>query len=507
MKPVIGRQLFDVLTTGMYDDPLMVFREYVQNSVDSIDSALDTKGLGLEDAKISISLNGHDRSIVIEDNGAGINNIDAGNILINLGCSPKEGKEQRGFRGIGRLGGLAYCQELMFETRSKQDENVFVVTWDRNRFEKLCREVERVVTLEETIKAVADIKLNRPKDEDPPRFFRVTMKNVTRFHADTLMNFKSVYNYLAQVAPVPYDRSSFSFAEAIENHIMPVENYWCYKILLNDKQVFRPYRDDIYLSNGREDKIHKPELFSFFGENGDLIALGWYARTKFLAAVPEVSNVRGIRIRSGNIAIGDEQVLEDKYTERRFSSWQIGEIHVVRNKIKPNARRDNFEQSKNFEKFLEQTSLLCRHLSSVCRKSSSCRVLISKGERLISRVENTLDGKQVFIDQAHFRHSFNKSLKELAFLERDLRRANLSNGMLDRIQSIRGHVANNEFKPAFIADLFDKRSINQRESKIIADIAKCLLNEFSRCNSAEDAINSILRGYVKTRYKKNINIS
>lgn len=32
-QPIIGRQLFDMTTSGMYDNPLMIFREYVQNSV------------------------------------------------------------------------------------------------------------------------------------------------------------------------------------------------------------------------------------------------------------------------------------------------------------------------------------------------------------------------------------------------------------------------------------------------------------------------------------------
>ncbi|KKR33901.1 MAG: HSP90 family molecular chaperone-like protein [Candidatus Gottesmanbacteria bacterium GW2011_GWC2_39_8] len=507
MKPVIGRQLFDVLTSGMYDDPLMIFREYIQNSVDSIDLAVDAGQIALEDASISISLNGSERSIVIEDNGVGINNEDAGDILINLGCSPKEGKEQRGFRGIGRLGGLAYCDELIFETRSTKNENVFVLTWDRKKFEKLCKEMDRVVTLEETIRTVANVRTNKPKSDDPTRFFRVTMRKMTRFHTDELMNFKKVYDYLAQVAPVPYSKEDFSFAETIERHVSPVENYRSYKILLNGKQIFRPYRDDVCFSNDREDRIQEPELFTFSGEDGELIAFGWYAKTNFLAAIPDSLNIRGIRIRSGNIAIGDEHALDDKYTERRFSAWQIGEIHVVRNRIKPNARRDNFEQSKNYEKFLEQASLLCRHLSNLCRKSSRHRVLVIKGERIITRMEDILNGTQVFIDQAHYRDAFRKSLRELDFLERDLRKINMGNGMLDRIGEIRAFVEKNDFRPIMIPDLLDKRSINQREARIITDISRSLLKDYSKCRSAEDAINMVLHGYVKNRYKNSISIS
>jgi len=36
-KPLIGKFLLNSISIGMYNDPLMVLREYIQNSVDSID--------------------------------------------------------------------------------------------------------------------------------------------------------------------------------------------------------------------------------------------------------------------------------------------------------------------------------------------------------------------------------------------------------------------------------------------------------------------------------------
>ena len=57
----------------MYENPLFVYREYIQNSVDQIDKAVE---LGLlksrEDGNISISINKWDGIISIKDNGTGI---------------------------------------------------------------------------------------------------------------------------------------------------------------------------------------------------------------------------------------------------------------------------------------------------------------------------------------------------------------------------------------------------------------------------------------------------
>ena len=111
-----------MVTSGMYDEPLMVYREYVQNSVDSIDGAVEQGNLSANEGLISISVSGRERSVCIEDNGTGVSQSVAPKILLDLGCSPRNSR-QRGFRGIGRLGGLAfaiYCSSKhVLQTKKK----------------------------------------------------------------------------------------------------------------------------------------------------------------------------------------------------------------------------------------------------------------------------------------------------------------------------------------------------------------------------------------------------
>ena len=37
--PKIGKNLIEILTDGMYKNPLFMYREYIQNSADSINEA------------------------------------------------------------------------------------------------------------------------------------------------------------------------------------------------------------------------------------------------------------------------------------------------------------------------------------------------------------------------------------------------------------------------------------------------------------------------------------
>src|SRR5262249_34697316 len=111
----VGKDVIEILTTGMYVSPLSVYREYVQNSADAID---DARGQGLIDAEergqVLIDIDHQSRSVTIIDNGAGLPSQHAMNTLLAIGGSAKRGTTARGFRGVGRLCGLAYCRELEF---------------------------------------------------------------------------------------------------------------------------------------------------------------------------------------------------------------------------------------------------------------------------------------------------------------------------------------------------------------------------------------------------------
>ena len=86
----IGKDILELLTTGMYVNPLVIYREYVQNSVDAIDEALKN-GLidSIDDAKIQILINHAERKILITDNGNGMSNEDFIKTMLSVGDSKK----------------------------------------------------------------------------------------------------------------------------------------------------------------------------------------------------------------------------------------------------------------------------------------------------------------------------------------------------------------------------------------------------------------------------------
>ena len=350
-KPVIGKYILDTLSIGMYNHPLMLIREYIQNSSDAIDEICKAGKLKKEDAKIEININGQTEAVVIKDNGIGVPAEKAWNTLFNIGLSSKRIDTNRGFRGIGRLGGLGYCKRLRFVTKAKGEKIYSESIWDCEKM----RELVGNNTVSDASDIIGDVtqfyqhKYNKDTDD---HFFIVEMNNV-RSSRDMLIDVPIVSTYLSEVAPVPFNHFEFSYSEKIEKELKSkVPNYETYKIFVNGKQIFKPYKDIVNIHKKINDKITDVRFIKF--NNGDsLLSFGWIADLKLLGIINPSNHVDSIRVRSGNILIGDRNILSGFFREKRFNSYLVGELHIVDHKLIPNSRRDDFEDSKFGEEFYD----------------------------------------------------------------------------------------------------------------------------------------------------------
>ena len=127
----IGKFTLESLTTGMYNNPEIVYREYIQNAVDSFDNAVSKKLMKLDDCRIEIIVDADRQEISIKDNGTGIGKELAVKTLLDIGNSTKTHTNNRGFRGIGRLGGLSFC------TSAQNEPEKTLVTFDCAKLKEL----------------------------------------------------------------------------------------------------------------------------------------------------------------------------------------------------------------------------------------------------------------------------------------------------------------------------------------------------------------------------------
>jgi Histidine kinase-, DNA gyrase B-, and HSP90-like ATPase len=368
---VIGKDILELLSSSMYVDPMAIYREYVQNSADSIDEAREAGILGPKDpGKVSVAIDLDSRSITITDNGTGIAHAEFGRRLTAFGASKKRGRGSRGFRGVGRLAGIGYCQELIFRSRVSGETKVSEIRWDCKKLKNILRSSEEQYDLREAVAQVVELR-RVPSVDVPERFFQVELRGIIRHRNDQLLSSSAVSSYLSQVAPVPF-RDDFSFKGKVLNHLESHVRMSDLQILVGEDSMplYRPHGESLEIGAGVFDRFSEVELLSIEGIDGEMACLGWVLHHGYTGALPSACSVRGLRVRCGNIQVGDDRMFEELFPETRFNAWSVGEFHVTDPRIIPNGRRDHFEQSVHFHNLLTHLVPLAREITRKCRTSS-----------------------------------------------------------------------------------------------------------------------------------------
>lgn len=375
----IGKFTLESLTTGMYASPKDLFREYIQNSADSIDEAVLQEIMVPKDNEIKIVIDKNLRQIIFEDNGTGIGVDYAFKRLTDIGNSSKSYTRSRGFRGIGRLAGLSYCDKLTFITTCVGESYKSTVVFDSAKLKQLL--IPGEYDNYDLLDVVSEItSYEKTQEHSRKHYFKVILEMVADI--DGLLDVEQMRIYLSQTAPVPFDNIKFKWGNEVKKKIA------LHNIIINEyniflgtseakTQIYKPYADNIIADKSR--KINNPindiAIREIFDEQKNLQAIMWYGETEFNGTILD-DDKKGIRLRKGNMLIGDKNTVSQLFKEERFNGWFCGEIYIIDEQLIPNARRDNFEQNGAFIFFTATLADICSALSQTIRQISAERVKV-----------------------------------------------------------------------------------------------------------------------------------
>lgn len=184
-----------------------------------------------------------------------------------------------------------------------------------------------------------------------------------------------------------YDRG-FSLDDYLQaqdriHRISQKKTCYVHNIIIKDS-ICKPYKNKILADRIRKinDSISDINFVPFYsGEK--VTAMLWYAETNFLGTVLD-KDIKGIRIRQGNILIGDENTLRKCYKEERFNSWMVGELLVFNEDIIPNTRRDDYEKNSAYKELLSQFTEWANEMSRQIRHRSYERSLTQSDKKFLS---------------------------------------------------------------------------------------------------------------------------
>ncbi len=381
--PIVGGDLLRLITAGMYDSPLALYREYIQNAADAIASQGNARG------SVHVKIDPLRSQVAILDNGTGLSPTEAAHRLVDVGRSTKNRAVDRGFRGIGRLSALAFAEQVRFTTRARAGEPVTQVTWSgRALRDPNLAQVDATTAIE---KCTAIRRL--PDGDWPNRFFQVTVDRVSRHAASTLLNEDAVRSYIGEVCPVPMAKC-FPLASEIQEFLAAHTDYLVLDVRVNDDDcpVERPFAETIPLTDQYGAGFERLETRLIPQLDGhDPAAIVWLAHTPYPGSIPRRLGISGLRARAGNIQIGTDRIFEHLFLESRFNGWCVGETHILDSRLVPNGRRDYFEPGPHLRNIENHIGAITREISSRCRLASSQRNRLRNITSAINRLKRACD--------------------------------------------------------------------------------------------------------------------
>ena len=358
---VVGRNLLETLTSALYEDPIVLFREYVQNSLDAYNKAVrDDSSLLNPDFKVTIDIYPEEQTINVRDNGYGIESSTAfRKAMLGFGDSEKTDRSRFiGFRGIGRLSGLPFCTTLRFKNKICGTSNIDVCTWAGARYRDLLN-TEDVKTFQETVDEIVEIT-NEYDDDINAHYFEVQIIGYGAELKEDVIENSNFEQRLRKMLPIKYS-DSFSRSEEIEKKYYEfmkekLSDFMC-SVFLNGNELRKEYTDQ---NNVLDSGIVFIPIKEKDGPNkkpGDKIGLLWFTFNKKPVAVKDDS-CYGIMIRSKNVLMGDNDSFADlcsnskkyvaTYTELAATLRGVyGELLINSPTLRDNARREWFKTDEH----------------------------------------------------------------------------------------------------------------------------------------------------------------
>ena len=152
----VGANIISIITESLYDKPVVVFREYVQNSID----AFSKSGKILENCAVDICIKARNKDVTQNDaneildiffldNGTGIEYEAFEDKMRDIASSGKRKYRDMGYKGIGRLSGISYCERLTF---------INILDWQQQKFQVYsidCRKFREIKNTDDFLESEA----------------------------------------------------------------------------------------------------------------------------------------------------------------------------------------------------------------------------------------------------------------------------------------------------------------------------------------------------------------
>lgn len=358
----VGAGILNIITESLYDNPIVVFREYVQNSVDSIFRN------EVNADKCEIRIWNSNNNLYFLDNGNGINVNRFKDEMVKIGASAKKRQRNLGYKGIGRLSGVPYCKNLVFlniydyKNGKAQLYMIDGVRYENIKNDESYSELSFVELMDRIGEYREEIKLEEEHDiysqiqkyeymfEDSNTGFLVLLRDASIVLNNTIKD-EGFFEELEWLLPVDFCEDLYKsdkkelFEELkteLVDEVIPAK--FCH-IYFNDKEVLRPIKNEM--------------LRDYVCKNNFKYAVGFHTFKGDKIVIDKKNSFSGIRIYIDNMLLCDEnELLQSLEHYGLLAHTTNGQLQSVRGiaamiyitdkiNISANARRTFIEVTDN----------------------------------------------------------------------------------------------------------------------------------------------------------------
>lgn len=418
--PEVKKGLISLLMFSIYSEQRTIYREYVQNALDSINKAVEGHILNAhKDGRVEININSSKKIVTIRDNGTGVNLENAVQTLLDISSSTKDGITQAGQFGIGRLVGGGYCHKLIFKTSARGESEGTKIVFDVDQIWQMVKLDETDYLATEVIKQCTSVETF--DCEESEHFFEVILEGIKDDSAHALLDSNGVIDYLSEVAPVEYTPQFNNILIFSSLNSQPD-----YKELFNELEKVQIFVGSTRIQKryglkikGTKDDIDHLEFFKIEDEEFGVLGWGWFALTKFSIIIPKDDKLACIRLRKHNIQIGASNQLSGRtyWKEERSNSYFYGEFFVTHPNITPNAARDGLAPTPETNALYRLLKDYFENLKSLYNKANDAKKCVDRIYEGIKRLSElkVYDHKVKDLIDNKGLAKFDKLIKNAAF--------------------------------------------------------------------------------------------
>lgn len=501
-KAKVGKNLISMLMFQMYGDSKLIYREYVQNSRDAINEAVNCGLLDqITEGRITITINKSNRIITIEDNGTGVPKDKVEPVLLDIADSSKDGETSAGQFGIGRLVGGYFCRKLSFKTSFKGENVASEIIFDIDKIKSILGDNKDNSTATEVIDKTTDLNIS-PEDSDA-HYFIVKLEDI---HPDypELLDENIISEYLKEVAPIDYSLpfKNQLIATNVKGEFADLQKQvGFFQISVNDSTSLKK-RYGLKIE-GTGDDILGLEYFKFEDEIFGLLAWGWYANTPFTKSIPVSDKNSCFRLRKHNIQVGDANILTSYFpkNETRGNKYFYGEIHIVNPKIKLNSARDGLAPTPESEclktfirnKFEELVKLyhLANDMKNIIKKADESNNNATSNEdrnniqKKIAQKETSKNAQSSAAKQVveYYKNQTESKtvIPKKNYIQPSIQQPPIENKQHDKLASLSSKYSESEIEVVRkIFKIMDARFSLKKYEEIIANIKESILNDLKK---------------------------